>query len=713
MSTDPANGFLQPGRNCTSIEHADRVSFIVDGADYFAAFRAAACRARHSIVIVGWDIDSRIRLVPDGADDGLPESLGDFLRALVDRRRDLHIYVLDWDFAMLVAAGRELRPVYSMGWRRHRGLQFHLDSAHPIGACHHQKIVVIDDALAFVGGFDLTHCRWDTIAHSPSDPRRRHPNGEACPPFHDVQMAVAGPIAVALGGLVRERWQRATGKRLRSSAAGAIDEVWPPELGIDLADVAVAVARTQPAYQDWPEVQEIKQLYLDAIRATRRHLYVENQYFSAGEIASAIADRIRAPDGPQLALVSRRRDTGWLEESTMGVMRARLHRRLREADPGGRFGAFYPFVPELGDGFVNVHSKLLIADDDFMTIGSANLNNRSMGYDTECNLAIHGAGDDRVCVAIRDIRQRLLAEHLGTTPAEVGRAERERGNLLEAIASLRSDGRTLELLEPQVSEALDTMMPSGDVLDPERPVALDELVSELVPPEAAVSVAGRLVAVGVLLVAFVALAAAWRWTPLGAWLDFDGLARMARALQNHSWAPVMVLLAYVVAGFLVVPVTLLIIATVLVFGSWLGPVYALSGSLLSAATIYGLGRVLGRDAVRALAGPRLNRLSRRLGESGVLAIAALRLLPLAPFSIVNLVAGATHIGTRDFLLGTLLGMAPGAIAMAVFIDRVSAAVQDPSGGTFGIAAIVAGLLLTAVVVLRRWVARRDAAGRTR
>lgn len=224
-------------------------------------------RARHSIFVLGWDLDSRTELAPEGAEDALPTALGEFLNALVKRRRELHVYLLNWDFVMLYAADRETMPRYKLAWRTHRRVHFELDGAHPIGGSHHQKVVVIDDAMAFVGGIDLTHCRWDTPTHCADDPRRAHPDGGTCPPFHDLQMAVDGDAAAALGELARERWRRATGKRPDIPAETTSDRPWPPALEPDLTDVTVAISRTEPRYDDHPEVQEIKQLYLDAIAA--------------------------------------------------------------------------------------------------------------------------------------------------------------------------------------------------------------------------------------------------------------------------------------------------------------------------------------------------------------------------------------------------------------------------------------------------------------
>ena len=188
---------LRPGENCWRIERASRVAFLIDGQAYFRALRAAMREARQSILILSWDIDTRLRLSP-GEDDGLPEALGDFLHALVRRRRSLRVHALNWDWAMLYALERQWLPVYRLELERHRRLNLHFDDHHPFGASQHQKVVVIDDALAFSGGFDPTHSRWDTSEHLPDDPRRTDPNGSRYRPFHDVQMMVDGPAARAL-----------------------------------------------------------------------------------------------------------------------------------------------------------------------------------------------------------------------------------------------------------------------------------------------------------------------------------------------------------------------------------------------------------------------------------------------------------------------------------------------------------------------------------
>ncbi len=215
---------LECGRNCDAIRHADRFTTLIDGAAYFATLRAALIRARHTVFIVGWDLDSRMRLVPDGANDGFPEPLGAFLCALAAARPRLRIYVLAWDFAMIYALERDWPPVYRTAWQSHRGIVFQLDGAHPRGASHHQKLVVIDDRLAFVGGLDMTRARWDTPSHSADEPRRRDADGVSYRPFHDVQAMFDGDAAAELGEQARQRWRYACGRRVAIRAQRCRDD---------------------------------------------------------------------------------------------------------------------------------------------------------------------------------------------------------------------------------------------------------------------------------------------------------------------------------------------------------------------------------------------------------------------------------------------------------------------------------------------------------
>ncbi|GJE04700.1 Cardiolipin synthase B [Methylobacterium isbiliense] len=154
-------------------------------------------------------------------------------------------------------------------------IHLRLDSVHPLGACHHQKIAVIDDALAFCGGIDLTVGRWDTPEHRDEDRRRASPWGFAQPPWHDATAAVDGEAAQSLAELARERWESATGERLPPLSER--HAIWPQTLQTTFHDVNVGIVRTQPKSDGQTEVREVEALTLAAIARAHRFIYVESQ----------------------------------------------------------------------------------------------------------------------------------------------------------------------------------------------------------------------------------------------------------------------------------------------------------------------------------------------------------------------------------------------------------------------------------------------------
>jgi len=349
-----------------------------------------------------------------------------------------------------------------------------------------------------------------------------------------------------------------------------------------------------------------------------------------------------------------------------------------------------------------VHSKLMVIDDALLMLGSANLSERSLAIDTECNLAIEAGGDARVAGVIAAMRNRLLAEHLGCTPDDVAAALEREGSLHRAIAALSHvRERSLIVIEPRFDPALDALMPDQHVFDPEQPLDPDRIAADLAPQEVRSGTRARLIGTAVGVAVLAALAAAWRFTPLHEWLALDRLVDLGTTISEQPWAPLAVLLAFVGGGLVAFPLLLLIAATALVFGPWLGPVYTIVGATASAALTFGIGRRPGRETVRRLAGKRVNDLSRRLAKRGLIAIAFVRMLPIAPFSIVNVVAGASHIRWSDFLLGTIIGLLPGIATMTFFVDRAIAALRDPGPDTLGLLALALALIVALVFVLRR------------
>jgi uncharacterized membrane protein YdjX (TVP38/TMEM64 family) len=322
-----------------------------------------------------------------------------------------------------------------------------------------------------------------------------------------------------------------------------------------------------------------------------------------------------------------------------------------------------------------------------------------MGLDSECDLAIESSGNKAVEGSIASFRNRLMSEHLGVSPEEVARIIEADPSLIRAVERLRGRDRTLIPLEAETSEWLDVLSPGYELLDPERPMEIDYMIDEFVPAEE--KTRGR-VKLGLILLLLTGFALAWRFGPLGDMLSVETATGVAHSLADSPAAAVYVLLAFVAGSLVVLPVTLLVTATAAVLDPVSGFAYALAGSLVSATVNYGLGGWVGRDFVRTLAGRRLNRLSRRLAKKGVVAVLVVRMLPVAPFTIVNMVAGASHIRLRDFLLGTLLGMAPGILAITLLADRIKHLTLEPNmANALALALLLALLGLSAWLLSRR------------
>lgn len=460
---------LAPGSNCWRIERAGRARVIVDAADYFACIREAMLLAKERIFLIGWDFDTRIKLLRTRRKKGDPPvELGAFILWLADTRPDLEILILNWDMGALKLVGRGRSLFTAARWAMHPRIHFKLDSAHPPGCSHHQKIVAIDDSLAVCGGIDMTADRWDNRSHDDDDRGRKRPNGKPYPPWHDATMMLDGPCASALAELGRARWERAGGDPIVPCAVAA--PLWPAALEPHFDNVEIAIARTVAAYDGAPEISEIETLYLEQIAAAKHFIYAENQYFASRKIAEAIAKRLAEPDPPEIVLVTALSADGWLEQLAMDSARARLVRAIGEKDANKRF---HIFTPQTAGGTpIYVHAKLMIIDDRLLRIGSANWNNRSLGLDSECDVVIdcdREANAD-ACAAIRALRIDLLAEHLGRTPQDIETALDRNPSMAALIeASRRPAARTLErLVLPELGEG-EAFVADNVLLDPERP----------------------------------------------------------------------------------------------------------------------------------------------------------------------------------------------------------------------------------------------------
>lgn len=432
---------------------ARRVRIVIDSADYFDLIQQAMLKARQRILLIGWDFDTRIHLsrgrrwYQKGFTREHPVRLGSFILWLNRHRPKLEIRILKWNYSVFSMLRRGSMLFDLLRWARHRRIDFKFDVAHPVGCCHHQKIVVIDDDLAVCGGIDMTGRRWDTREHKERDDRRRTPGGEPYGPWHDVTVMLEGEVAGALEELGRERWRRAGGKPL-SVPEPDRGSAWPDGLAPHFEDVEVGIARTRAAHGNHREVTEIEALFVEQIAAARQFVYIENQYLTSRAIGEAIARRLVEADPPEIVIVHPESGDGWMEAAAMDPQRDELVHALRSLDEHERF---HLYVPWSGTTPIYVHAKLTIIDDRTLRVGSANLNNRSMRLDSECDVFIDAGrpGNSHATPTIRAIRHSLLAEHCGLEEEDV-RTFLERDASMAALIARAADtaGRHLRPYHP-------------------------------------------------------------------------------------------------------------------------------------------------------------------------------------------------------------------------------------------------------------------------
>lgn len=397
---------------------------LIDSQRYFAVVGEALKHASRSIWVLGWTFDSRTLMDPESHGGGR-DPIG---QVLIDAaRRGVDVRVLIWKTALPVAATQGFYPQRAVGAFKNTGVKFRLDSRHPFGACHHQKVVVVDEALGFCGGGDFSVDRWDTPEHPDKEPRRCLPTGRPHAPRHEVMMMLEGAPARVLADVCRDRWERGTGERV-GPLPGPYADCWPASVQAEFGKVRVGVARTDPARN----AREAEAMTLHGIAHAERSIYLENQYVAGPAIADALSKRLGEPDGPEVVIVTTRHSPSWFDRATMDRTRDGFVDRLRAADRYGRFAAYCPLTP--GGKTIIVHSKVSVFDERLLRAGSVNLNNRSAGFDTECELAIE-TEDEAGRTAVLDFRNRLLAHYLAVKPGVFAEAAAQRG-LRDAIEAL-------------------------------------------------------------------------------------------------------------------------------------------------------------------------------------------------------------------------------------------------------------------------------------
>jgi phospholipase D1/2 len=479
---------LKVDENCVALESVTGAALLVDAECYYGAFCEAATAARNTICITGWQFDTQAEIHRAKNTDA-PSTFIEFLNYLCERTPELQIFITAWNYSIVYALEREWFQNVRFALKAHERIHFRFLEHPTPGASHHEKIVVIDQSIGFVGGMDICDERWDTRKHDPAEPTRVNTNGTAYGPFHDVQVAVTGPVVLTLHEQFWKSWDLATDGRERPPAAAQVVHAEAP-VARDLAHVfeslplrspKVALSRTRPAASGTQDCFEIEALYRAAIDAAERSIYLENQYFTSQAIVQSMIRRMVDKNRPKLDIFMLLPDGGHSKKEALviGTRQNLMLWLVKEfARVHGHQVRVLKSCTKADDRLVAtfIHSKVMVVDDRFITVGTANLMNRSMRLDHELNLSfdaalLEGKQQRELIRDIRAVRCSLMAEHAGL---ERELCFAELGELTSVIDGLCEDPRsklfTQAIPEPTVDDPV-----RAAVFDPSGPIDWDTL----------------------------------------------------------------------------------------------------------------------------------------------------------------------------------------------------------------------------------------------
>jgi phosphatidylserine/phosphatidylglycerophosphate/cardiolipin synthase-like enzyme/uncharacterized membrane protein YdjX (TVP38/TMEM64 family) len=705
------------GRNCWRATQAACASVVVDCGNYYRDLYESICKAKHSIFVLGWDIDSRIELIRGERARGLkcPPVFFDLIQAKAAENPELMIYLNRWNYSLFFAQERESFSEFR--WRRNspENIHFCLDSAIPNGGCHHQKVVVVDDEVAYCGGMDVALGRWDFRDHHTWNPNRVDPGGGfhahdrvSFGPYHDIQMAVSGPAAAALAELVRDRWRIAAGYDpvpLRKTGGVQPPPTWPDSDPPDFYDVSAAIALTRPPMLGAPPLHQAERLYLDMIAAAENFIYIENQFLTHEPLAEALNRRLHEKPGLRALLVSCDLPHGVMEKKAMWTARTRFRDILERGGLESRAVIATPVSIENGETApVRVHSKAMIVDDRYLRIGSSNLSTRAMRLDTECDLVLEGR-DAATRARIARVRTDLIREHSG----------HEAGYIDQAV----DGGQVAKLLEIRPGSRQHLIRVNDDAFRDEALASLARKVADpggpFIPPELTIpnhypgtrrNWSFWLFSAMPAFLTILGLALMWKFTPAAIYADPAKLAPLMAALKASPGAALAVVGVMALAEYAMFPLVVMNAGAAAAFGASEGFALSMIAAMITAAMGFGTGRLMGMRLLRLMTGSVVDRVDNFIRRGGILSMAVLRSVPIAPFNAVNLGLGISRVTFGVYMAGTFLGLAPGTLVTSLAGHSLAEFWRHPDARSLGLVALAALCWVVVVTVIhflvRRW-----------
>lgn len=684
MSQNPIS-LLRENENCWRVETAHHASMLIDAENYYRALYEGICRAKHSIFIFGWNVDGRIALVrgEDVPEDECPVTLHELIVHKAKENPKLQIYINQWSYPILLTLDREFMPAARWRIENCPNIHYRFDNVVPLQASHHQKIVIIDDEIAFSGGQDVGTLRWDNRRHHPEDPLRKdgvveEDENKPYIPNHDVQIVVSGPAAQALAELARRRWFLATDYEavaVRPYTCKGKPKAWPSKNPPQFEDVRVAISLTFPQIGETPPTRQVEQLFFDQIASAEHFIYIENQYLASRDIARAINRALKQNKNLRVLIFSSRDPVGLAEEVAMWSLRLKFKHLVKRGVRDRVEMVFSVSKSENKAVSVHVHSKVMVIDDKYLRVGSANINDRSMFLDSECDITLVGKNAE-TRAKIAELRNDLIEEHSGRKKSDIQKLIDQNAPIAEFLKEVPGSDKFLRRIHDSLSPFAQFLTWVTLAKARHRPI-LDIVMHFFSSHNDKAGFPHKRASMAFLIVMVLAMFLYFNRQIPEDFIRSEHLDGIYNALKNSPNAAWLIIGIFVLVGLVCFPVTVLIAGTAAMLGPLTGLAVAMAGVAASAALSYIIGKVLGKRLFQNYTNTAFLRVRDRIAGAGVLGIAALRLIPIGPFTLVNMILGAMPVTFATFLAGTILGILPGAAAMAILGDSLASIWRNP------------------------------------
>lgn len=636
-------------------------------------------KARHSIFILGWDVHSEVDLAPHLKNPDYPTKLHQLLIRLAKENKDLNIYILPWEYILFYITEREILLAAKLDWLSPSNIHLRWDGYNPIASSQHQKIVVIDDSVAYCGGLDLTMSRWDDQELEVHNKLRLDSHQRSYPPFHDIQIRCEKQNAFSFAKLVRERWKLVTNKEIPFLESISFNKnIIDNRRGMTLHVKNQVMLQTRPVNIDGKLKNEIEDCYRSLFEHAQKSIYIENQYLTSSLVIESIVNCLNKEDGPEIVIVLPKFSGDWLEQETMGRLQYFSLLKLKEVKNFQKLRIVFPDDKELeGKDYIVVHSKIILVDDRHLLVGSANLTNRSMRMDSE--VAIYAEGNF----------EKLFPCFLGTIARfkkdELEKIYKDNQSYIECVDYILEKATDNQLRQFDIDKKqhkLDSkLMANEKIFDQKSPFPEELEINQYVKEyKKHWSLLKKISHNWGLLLTFVAVGSiVLTWYTIGREpYAQQFLSSLLGYIRNSSLVIIYICLIYAIAGFVFTPINILILLTVPFFEPMKAYLYVMLGTQCYCLTTYLEGWILQKYKNKKGQVRSSKKLKSRLKKNSLLSLILIRILPVAPSFIIGLGAGYYQVSLGKYLLGSAIGIAPGSIILIFFQKSVFNIIEDAS-----------------------------------